>query len=804
MKNKIELLAPVGTMESLHAAIENGTDAVYLGGKLFNARASASNFDKDELKEAVTIAHLKGVKVYVTCNILVDQSEVEEVLDYIKYLYEIDVDAIIIQDLGLLNLVRKLFPDLAVHASTQMTINNEYGVKFLEGEGVSRVVLARETPLNEIKKISESSKVELESFIHGALCVSYSGQCLMSSLIGGRSGNRGTCAQPCRMAYSIVDDSGKLVKGWDKKYVLSPKDLNTIDDIPKLIESGISSLKIEGRMKKPEYVATIVKNYRTSIDQGIEFITEGDKKDIAQMFNRGFTKGLGLGDFGKNFISYDRPGNQGILLGTVERADKYKVYLSLKEDVNEGDIIEFELADGELKGIKMPFDAKAQSKVSIEKPGYILPDTLVYKKSDLSLIEKAKASYNEEKTKYPIDMEIDIHIGKSPRLIIMYKSHVMISTVDDLVQKGENISLTEEKVILQLSKLGDTNYLINNININLDEGSYLPMSILNILRRNAIEELDAKIGKFNDRALIDETLYNKSRKEMLRFNKEKKVKVKKLSIKVDSLTQFHQLDLSKLDRIYLGFYEGLELIVKNLKEKGKEVYIWTDKILYSEDLERLYRVIKPIEQIIDGISVSNLGSLKFFKDKFNLKIHGDMGLNVFNSYTAEYLNSLGLDSVTLSPELNLTQIKAITDNTNIQVESIVYGYLASMITKTCPMALVKGCTDDKNCTSCNFNKGYGLKDRMDATFYMERKQGFTTIYNSVPLMVLDNLDSVFKSGVETTRLDFTRETKNITKLQIAFYDYIYGLIDEESMKDFVAKFRFDNKITNGHYFRGVM
>lgn len=804
VKNKIELLAPVGSMESLHAAIENGTDAVYLGGKLFNARASASNFDSDELKEAVSIAHLKGVKVYVTCNILVDQSEMEEVLDYIKYLYEIDVDAVIVQDLGLLNLVRKLFPELQVHASTQMTINNEYGVKLLEDEGVSRVVLARETPIAEIKRINNSSDMELESFIHGALCVSYSGQCLMSSLIGGRSGNRGTCAQPCRMAYSIVDDSGKLVKGWDKKYVLSPKDLNTIDDIPRLIESGISSLKIEGRMKKPEYVATIVKNYRTSIDQGIESISESDKRDIAQMFNRGFTKGVGLGDFGKNFISYDRPGNQGILLGEVNRVDKYKVYLTLKEDINEGDIIEFELSSGELKGMKMPFDAKAQSNISIDKPGYILPDTLVYKKTDNSLIERAKASYMDERTKYPIDMEIDIHIGQAPRLIIMYKSNVIISTVEDLVQKGEKISLTEEKIIAQLSKLGDTNYLINNININLDEGSYLPMSILNILRRNAMEELDLKIGKFNDRVLLDETQYNKSKRETLRFTKDKKVKVKSLSIMVDNLSQFHQLDLNKLDRIYLGFYEGIELIVKNLKEKGKEVYIWTDKILYSEDLERLYSIIKPLEHILDGISVSNLGSLKFFKDKFNLKIHGDMGLNVFNSYTAEYLNSLGLDSITLSPELNLTQIKCITENTNIQIESVVYGYLASMTTKTCPMALVKGCTNDKECTSCNFNKGYGLKDRMDATFYMERKQGFTTIYNSVPLMVLDNLDSIFKSGIDTTRLDFTRDTKNITKLQLAFYDYINDLIDEETMKDFVAKFRFDNKITNGHYFRGIM
>ncbi len=806
MKNKIELLAPVGSMESLHAAIENGTDAVYLGGQLFNARAGATNFDNDELKEAVKIAHLKGVKVYVTANILIDNSEMKEVLEYIKYLYEIDVDAVIVQDLGLLHLIRKLFPSLPVHASTQMTINNEYGVKFLEEEGVSRVVLARETPMKEIKRIKDTSEIELEGFIHGALCVSYSGQCLMSSLIGGRSGNRGTCAQPCRMAYSIVDENGKLVKDWDKKYVLSPKDLNTIDSIPEIIESGITSLKIEGRLKKPEYVATVVKNYRKALDDGNNSISNEDKKDIAQMFNRGFTKGLGLGDFGKDFISYERPGNRGVLLGEVKRADKYKVYIDLKEDVLEGDIIEFELSNGDLKGTKMPFDAKAGTSVSIEKPGYIFPNTRVYKKTDGALIEKAKASYmnKEEIIEYPIDMEIDIHIGQSPRLILMYKNHVIISSVEDLVQKGEKISLTEEKVIAQISKLGDSNYYINNVNINLEAGSYLPMSILNTLRRNAVEELDSKIVDFNERTPLDEGEFNVKIKELLNIKRDKRHESKKLSIKVDDLNQFKALDLDKLDRIYLGFYEDINVICNKLKEKGKEVYIWTDKILYKRDLEYLNRVIKPVENLIDGISVSNIGSLKYFKENFNLKLHGDIGLNVFNSYTAEYLLSLGLDSITLSPELNITQINALTKNTNIEIESIVYGYLASMTTKTCPMALVKGCKDDKECVTCNFNKGYGLKDRMDATFYMERKQGFTTIYNSVPLMVLDNVDTVYKSGVETVRLDFTRETKEIRNIQTAYYDYINGMLNDTEIREFVEKFRFNNKITNGHYFRGVM
>lgn len=419
-------------------------------------------------------------------------------------------------------------------------------------------------------------------------------------------------------------------------------------------------------------------------------------------------------------------------------------------------------------------------------------------------MERAQASYKNHTIEYPIDMEIDIHIGQSPRLILMYKNHVIISTVENKVEKGENISLTREKVLAQLSKLGDTNYYIDNFTINLDEGSFLPMSTLNILRRKAIEELNLKLGNYNERILLDEDNYNGKRNALLKFKKEKTHKKNKLSVKVDNINQLNDLDLNKLDRIYIGFYEGLEALAKELKNKGKEIYIWTDKILYKEDLEKLYSVIKPIENIIDGISVSNIGSLMYFRKHFKLKLHGDIGLNVFNSYTAEYLGSLGIESITLSPELNLTQINTLWENTNLEIETIVYGYLPSMITKTCPMALVKGCKDDNDCLTCNFSKGYGLKDRMDATFYMERKQGFTTIYNSVPLMVLDSLETVYKAGVGTTRLDFTRETLDLKNIQTAFYDYANGLLNEVEVREFVERFRFNQKITNGHYFRGVM
>ncbi|NLK43415.1 MAG: U32 family peptidase [Tissierellia bacterium] len=804
MNEKIELLAPVGSFEALYAAIQNGANAVYLGGKVFNARHYASNFDFEQMVEAVNYAHLRDVKVYVTVNILLDDSELEEALDYIKFLYEIDVDGIIVQDLGLASIIREFFPDLEVHGSTQMTINNLPGAEFLYHMGFTRVVLARETPIDEIKYIHEKTPIELEAFIHGALCMSYSGQCLMSSIIGGRSGNRGRCAQPCRMAYSIVDKKGNLLNNWDKKYLLSTKDLNTLDNIQELIDSGIISLKIEGRMKRPEYVATVVGNYRKVIDMGSSSLSLDDKRDVEQIFNRGFTKGLSFGDFGKLFSSIDRPDNRGILVGKVANVDKYKVYISLEDDVEEGDGLELEVANGEYKGILVPYKGKKGTSLALEKPGYILKDSLVYKTSSIDLLNRAKLSYSKENIKHPIDMEVEIKIGKRPRLMIKSKGKIIDVEIDKIVEKGEKVSLSEEKVVEQLSKLGDTVYTINNIIVNLDDNSYLPVSSINQLRREGIEKLDTILKNKNQRKPIDEKLYKEKKKDFFTYKDIKRETDNKISIKVSSLDQFNQLDLSKLDRIYLGFYDNLDLIIDKINDYNKEIFIWTDKILYQKDLDLIGEKIEPIKNKVHGISVSNIGSLKYFKDRFDLKIHGDIGLNIFNSFTLKYLRDIGLDSLTLSPELNLGQISKLKDKTNTFTEALVYGYLPLMISKYCPMSVVKGCKDDKNCDSCNFAKGYGLKDRLGMTFYMERKQGSSTIYNSVPILVLDSLNQIFSKGISMARLDFTIEKENIREIQSIHYDHSKGLVDKDEVREFINRFKEKSEVTKGHFFRGVM
>lgn len=803
MKN-VELLAPVGSMESLYAAVQNGANAVYLGGKLFNARHYASNFDFDELKEAICYAHLRGVKVYVTANILIDNSEMEKVIDYIKFLYEIDVDAVIVQDVGLAHLIKELIPHMEIHASTQMTINNLQGVQFLEDMKFSRVVLARETPLEEIKYIHDNTPIELEAFIHGALCVSYSGQCLMSSMIGGRSGNRGKCAQPCRMPSSIVDKNGRLLEDWNKKHILSTRDLNTIEDLDKIIDAGIVSLKIEGRMKRPEYVATIVKSYRKAIDSGKNSLSNKDKEDVEQIFNRQFTKGAMFGSFGEDLVSIDRPDNRGVLVGTVVRVDKYKIYVELQKDIKIGDGIEFKTASGEAKGLRSTSDGKKGDILSFEKTGFVLKDTKVFKTSSVDLLSRAKDSYQRENIIYEVDAEIDILIDKFSKLILRYKDIEVLAVSDKKTEKAKKTGLSREKIIEQISKLGDTNYKIDNIIVNLDENSFLPLSVLNKLRRDATDKLNKVIAHKNKRDIINEKTYNTKKQEFFNCKKTPLTSENKISIKVSNVEQLEQLDLDKVDRIYLDYESDLENSICKIKEKGKEVYLCTDRILYKERLKEIGSNIKKVENCIDGVSVSNLGSFKYIKDRFDLNIHGDMGLNLFNSYSLNYLHEVGIKSLTLSPELTLGQIKNINSRSNVNTEAIVYGNLPVMFTKHCPMSLVKGCKDDKQCRSCNFSKGYKIKDRMNVEFPMERRSGFSTIYNSVPLMVLDSLNSIYDSGINMARLDFTVETENIKYLQEVFYDFANGIIDINRAREIITEYRVDHDITNGHYFRGIM
>ncbi|MEW5897967.1 MAG: peptidase U32 family protein, partial [Bacillota bacterium] len=354
MPGKPELLAPAGSWEALVAAVQNGADAVYLGGRSFNARQSAANFDDAELARAIEYAHVRGVKVYVTVNTLVAEEELEQAARFLFFLARAGADAAILQDLGLAALAREVVPELPLHASTQMTVHNSPAVAHLRRLGFQRVILARELHLAEVQRIKEETGAGVEVFIHGALCVCYSGQCLFSSLVGGRSGNRGRCAQPCRLPYTLVDGHGRPLAdpGRVGEYLLSPRDLNVSRHLPALIQAGVDAFKIEGRLKRPEYVATVVRVYRQLLDRAAAlgpekfFVAPEEAKDLAQIFNREFTAGYLFGRQGKLLMSFRRPNNRGVFLGRVRRRENGWLQVVLEDGLNVGDGLEVWVTEG--------------------------------------------------------------------------------------------------------------------------------------------------------------------------------------------------------------------------------------------------------------------------------------------------------------------------------------------------------------------------------------------------------------------------------------------------------------------------
>ncbi len=518
---KPELLAPAGGMEALIAAVENGADAVYLGARAFSARGYASNFSKEELEEAIDYAHLRGVKVYVTLNTLLKDGEMKDALKLLSCLREMGADAIIIQDLGLISLARKYLPDLPLHASTQMTLHNSEGVEFLKRLGIERVVLSRELSLEDIKLIKEKSGIEIEIFIHGALCISYSGQCLLSSLIGGRSGNRGYCAQPCRKKYRLYCD-GKQIKT-SGSYLLSPRDLNTSSGLSALLEAGIESFKIEGRMKRPEYVAGVVRIYRRLIDRYFEnpsgyFVSEEEQETLTQLFNRDFTQGYFFENPLAELMSRENPHNRGIPAGTVIGYDRHqnRIRVKLSRTLRLGDGIMVENAEtrpedkgkiissmytekgpvysaGKGEVVELPFDSKAPS------------GSTVYRTHDKKLMDslKKQSESGSLRPKIPAFITVTVISGKPIRLEIKDRDSNAVTVESEyLVEKAEKQPTSKAQIKKQLSKLGNTLFEAYKFNVNLEGDIFVPMGQLNELRTKAILQLEKlRVSKWKRKPL---------------------------------------------------------------------------------------------------------------------------------------------------------------------------------------------------------------------------------------------------------------------------------------------------------------
>lgn len=778
---KIELLSPAGNMESIYAAVQAGADAVYMGGNKFSARAFAENFDNDKIIETINYCHLYGVKVYITLNILIKDTEINEALKYIEFLYNIGTDALIVQDLGISYLIKKYFPEFEIHASTQMTIHNSGAALQLKELGFKRIVLARELSLSEITHISKDMHIETEVFVHGALCISYSGQCLMSSLIGGRSGNRGRCAQPCRLPFTLqsMDESMKY-----NGYIMSPKDMCTIDIIKGLVDSGTSSLKIEGRMKRPEYVAGVTHIYRDALDSLYEnkpFDVERSNKNLLKLFNReGFSKAYLMGNSGKDMMAYSFPRNTGILLGKVEN----DLSINLKEGLNKGDGVRY----GD-EGFNISKIIKSEESVmhgSEEENVFIYPqsfkkDDLLYKTSDLQYQGDLSNYYkNPFARKISLDIEVEFRIGYPIKLAITYKDKTIV-VMGDTVQVALTKPLDKEKIILNLQKTGNTPYVISNINFTYFEDGFLPLSSINSIRRSLIDS-------------IDNMVLSKSRPHIELTNIDNKDRVKKAltslpedMIFVSDMEQLKAASDCHFPNIVVDIFSKNNNIDKNILEE-ESVFLKIPNIIRNESTY-IESIIKDNITSIKGIVTSNLGIIKIFKNQLN--IIGDYKLNIFNSYSLCELEGL-IDGSCVSLELNKGELLSVFKNSVLPLQLLLYGKAELMVTEYCPMGSLFGNNEaPKGCSGICDKNSFMLKDRRSEEFIIKTDKFCRShIYNSVPINLIPNLKDIRNNNINSFRFDFIDEDYMETKKVLMAYK------NNEWPFDF-------NGYTRGHFKRGV-
>lgn len=688
-----ELLAPVGNMECLRAAINAGCDAVYLSGRNFGARSFAGNFSNEELIEAINTCHLYGVKVYITVNTLILDTEVERLIKYIDFIHKNGVDAVIMQDIGMIDLVRKTYPNLVIHASTQAHIHNLEGVKLCEKLGIKRVVLARETQVELVKEIKDNTNIELEIFVHGALCMSYSGECLMSALIGSRSGNRGTCAQSCRQQYSLEID-GKVVE--KDKYLLSTKDLNTLDNIHSLIDMGVNSLKIEGRMKRPEYVYLVTSIYRKAIDNYVKYgetkITDEDIKSIKKIFNREFTKGFLFNEENDNYVNTYRPNHMGIEIGKVLDYKNGKAIIKLTDELNINDGIRIigESDTGSIvtaiykDGVRV--DSANKSQVSIPLKDRVEKNSIVVKTTDYKELKEIENKIKINK-KICIKGKCILKLGEPIKLIIDDSKNIIEDTSDYIVEKSLKNETTKEQIEEQLNRLGDTIYEFSELVIEKDDGIFVPTSKLNELRRKVMHTLNEK--------RMYKTDYKKCNYEISVDNFEIQ---NKRSVLISSYEQYLSVK-DKYDTIYV---DNENLFNKLNDDKCKL---------------KLSRVLEHLKDYDCNLLVGELGSVYKYKN-----VDTDFSLNVTNSYSVAFLHSIGVKKVTLSYELNYKQIKNLITcyeerlGKHPNVEVIVESNEEAMI---CKYNMLK-----------KYNKDSGfLIDRFGNKYKLQIKDNLMYIYN---------------------------------------------------------------------------
>ena len=765
----IELLSPVGDFECLKAAVQNGADAVYFGSNIFSARAFASNFDNEELEKAINYAKIRGVKTHLTLNTLIKNNEFEQAFNLAKKAYKLGIDAIIVQDLGLATDLIKFFPDLDIHASTQMTTTNLETVKKLEKIGFKRIVLSRECSLSEIKNICKNTNAEIEVFAHGALCICYSGQCLFSSMVGGRSGNRGMCAQPCRLPYSLLSDKNEKSKEYNKGYLLSTRDLCTLDLLPELISAGITSLKIEGRMKSPTYVATVTRIYKKYIDLATRFIkkeiseyiiNENDKQALLQVFNRGnFSSGHLKDEPNKKLIFKEKPNNLGIYIGKVVKFSPKKglITCNVENPISIGDSVSFEnestkytISELMEKNINIKTAKKFQTVTFGRMKGNIKVNDKIYKITDKSLLSNSLESYNKEYKKTSLDCKLKIKNGQ--------KIEVYVKSIDFMIENSfiydfipntaQNAPLTIDKVKNQFNKTLNTCFEFSNIKIDLDNDLFIPTSILNDIRRQALAEIEGKILKSFKRTSEVEYIGKN-------FNSSNIDSQEKVILLNELYKNYNYSNLKNVDKIYLPlkYFVSNDFtdILNTLSHKGK-LYLYMPFIIKDKYIKSIRNCIENIVSKFNicGFVISEYSSIDYLK-MFNKDVIANYNFNVYNSYTLNKLKSFGFSNITLSPEFQQDELMEISDSKS---EVIVYGKIPLMTMSYCLLGKSNMCY--KECKKlCKSDDKFFLNDRYNFKFRVisDNLQTLTTIYNSRNIELYKN-----NPQFASLRFDFLDET----------------------------------------------
>lgn len=793
MLNRTEILAPAGNYDAVRAAVNAHADAIYLGGSMFSARAFAGNFDEKELLDTIDYCHTFDVKVYMAINTLLKNEEIKRLPEYVKPFYREGVDGIIVQDMGVAGVLSACFPDLPLHGSTQLSVSSEYGAAFLKKIGMTRFVPSRELSLDEIRAIKDKVNIEIETFVHGAMCYSYSGRCLMSSYAGGRSGNRGRCAQPCRKKYRLGDESA---------YMLSLKDMCMLQDIDKLMDAGIDSFKIEGRMKKPEYVAATTYAYKEIRDaylsgcKDLKKIASRYEDMLRDVYNRGgFYSGYYFTAHGRQMLADIRPNHTGVKIGKVSSIEKPFVKVKLCNDVNAADVLEIrgrkgvvELTCGEAAAAHSTIFLKGKNFQS-----FSIGDQ-IYRTRNSKLLNDIQKEIIDSDRKIAVKAFLTARIGERIKLSVSTYDTASTKTVNVCVYGPEcmaasNKPVTQEQLIEKIKKTGGTSFEVSEIEADVEDGLFVQISAINGLRRQALDELGRSLADRHKRDIksviccednYDESGF-KNQSDMSGFS--------------ISVCQEDHVNIVKnykwVSRVILDY--NIRQYRQTMLNKNTSVFIALPEIFRQKNLVEYADMLSDISDF-DGVMIRNIDELGYLIEiGYKGDVVADAGLYVYNDHAAAfYKNQIHNISFVSSAELTYNEIKNLSTNTLLKI----YGYQKVMVSANCISGNYCGGCAQKSSQMMN------LTDDMGNVFYVRNYCGecYNIMYNGVPTSILDRLDLIHDSFTDAYIELTVEDGEKTNKIMDYIEKNIIGLGDMEQDNDVHAPIK---EYTRGHYFKGI-